>query len=112
MAEVSDDFEIKLSAEDSPSDILNDKGDIELFEEDHSGDEPLAGMDDVLSDSIDLDDTSDEDEIDLGMDEIGELVEDLKLDVAEDDIDESVEGEADMVFDSVLELERAFLEIH
>ena len=104
MAEVSDDFEIKLSAEDSPGDILNDQGDIELFEEDLSGDEPLAGlddadMDDVLSDSDDVDDSPDEGEIDLGMDEIGDLVEDLKLDVADDDIDASVEGEADMVFD-------------
>ena len=102
MAEVSDDFEIKLSAEDSPGDILNDQGDIELFEEDLSGDEPLAGlddadMDDVLSDSDDVDDSPDEGEIDLGMDEIGDLVEDLKLDVAGDDIDASVEGEADMV---------------
>ena len=56
-------------------------------------------MDDVLSESVDLDDASDEGEIDLGMDEIGDLVEDLKLDVAGDDIDASVEGEADMVFD-------------
>jgi len=109
MAEVSDDYEIKLSAEDSPGDILNDLGDIELLEEEHSGDESLAGLDDadlddadlddVLSESVDLDDASDEGEIDLGMDEIGDLVEDLKLDVAGDDIDASVEGEADMVFD-------------
>ena len=103
MAEVSDDFEIILSAEDSPDDILNDQGDIELFEEDRSGDEPLAGMDeadldDILSASDDMDDAPDEDEIDLGMDEIGELVEDLKLDLADDD-DSSLEGEADMVFD-------------
>ena len=103
MVEVSDDFEIKLSKEDSPDGILNDKGDIELFEEDYSGDEPLAGMDDadlddILSASDDMDDAPDEDEIDLGMDEIGELVEDLKLDVADDD-DSSLEGEADMVFD-------------
>ena len=109
MAEISDDYEIKLSAEDSPGDILNDLGDIELLEEEHSGDELLAGLDDadlddadlddVLSESVDLDDASDEGEIDLGMDEIGDLVEDLKLDVAGDDIDASVEGEADMVFD-------------
>ena len=109
MAEISDDYEIKLSAEDSPGDILNDLGDIELLEEEHSGDESLAGLDDVdlddadlddvLSESVDLDDASDEGEIDLGMDEIGDLVEDLKLDVAGDDIDASVEGEADMVFD-------------
>ena len=103
MAEVSDDFEIKLSKEDNPDDILNDQGDIELFEEDHNGDEPLAGiddadLDDILSASDDMDDDPDEDEIDLGMDEIGELVEDLKLDVADDD-DSSLEGEADMVFD-------------
>ena len=109
MAEISDDYEIKLSAEDSPGDILNDLGDIELLEEEYSGDESLAGLDDadlddadlddVLSESVDLDDASDEGEIDLGMDEIGDLVEDLKLDVAGDDIDASVEGEADMVFD-------------
>ncbi|MEZ7973524.1 MAG: FliM/FliN family flagellar motor switch protein [SAR324 cluster bacterium] len=102
MAEVYDDFEIKLSKEDSPDDILNDQGDIELFEEDRSGDEPLAGMDeadldDILSASDDMDDAPDEDEIDLGMDEIGELVEDLKLDLADDD--SSLEGEVDMVFD-------------
>ena len=51
MTEVSDDFEIKLSVEDSPDDILNDQGDLELFEEDHSGDNPLVGLDDA-----DLDD--------------------------------------------------------
>ena len=100
MAEVSDDFEIKLSAEDSPDDILNDQGDIELFEEDHSSDEPLAGLDDTDLDDVLADpDDLDEGEIDLGMDEIGDLVEDLKLDVAEDDADSSVEVEADMVFD-------------
>ena len=100
MAEASDDFEIKLSAEDSPDDILNDQGDIELFEEDHSSDEPLAGLDDTDLDDVLADhDDLDEGEIDLGMDEIGDLVEDLKLDVAEDDADSSVEVEADMVFD-------------
>jgi len=102
MAEVSDDFEIKLSAEDSPDDILNDQGDIELFEEDHSSDEPLAGLDDTDLDDVLADpDDLDEGEIDLGMDEIGDLVEDLKLDVAEDDADAdaSIEVEADMVFD-------------
>ena len=103
MAEVSDDFEIKLSAEDSPDSILNVQGDIELFEEDHSGDDSLAGLDDldlddVLSDTNDMDDSPDEGEIDLGMDEIGDLVEDLKLDMADDEVS-SVEGEADMVFD-------------
>jgi hypothetical protein len=104
MAEVSDDFEINCPQKTVRVTFLNDQGDIELFEEDHSGDEPLAGlddadMDDVLSDSDDVDDSPDEGEIDLGMDEIGDLVEDLKLDVADDDIDASVEGEADMVFD-------------
>jgi flagellar motor switch protein FliN/FliY len=54
-------------------------------------------LDDILSASDDMDDAPDEDEIDLGMDEIGELVEDLKLDLADDD--SSLEGEVDMVFD-------------
>ena len=104
MAEISDNVEIKLSTEDSPSDILNGQGDKELLEEDLNRDDPLLGlddadMDDMFPDSDDVDDSPDEIEIDLGMDEIGDLVEDLKLDVAEDDEEAPVNGEGDMVFD-------------
>ena len=104
MAEITDDVEIKLTPEDSPNEILKDLGDKELLEEDLNGDDPLLGlddsdMDDMFPDSDDVDDSPDEVEIDLGMDEIGDLVEDLKLDVAEDDEEVHVNGEGDMVFD-------------
>ena len=104
MAEITDDVEIKLTPEDSPNEILKDLGDKELLEEDLNGDDPLLGlddsdMDDMFPDSDDVDDSPDGVEIDLGMDEIGDLVEDLKLDVAEDDEEVHVNGEGDMVFD-------------
>ena len=104
MAEITDDVEIKLTPEDSPNEILKDLGDKELLEEDLNGDDPLlrmddSDMDDMFPDSDDVDDSPDEVEIDLGMDEIGDLVEDLKLDVAVDDEVVHVNGEGDMVFD-------------
>ena len=104
MAEINDDVEIKLTPEDSPNDILKDLGDKDLLEEDLNGDDPLlrlddSDMDDMFPDSDDVDDSPDGVEIDLGMDEIGDLVEDLKLDVAEDDEEVHVNGEGDMVFD-------------
>ena len=104
MAEITDDVEIKLTPEDSPNEILKDLGDKELLEEDLNGDDPLLGLDDsdiddMFPDSDDVDDSPDGVEIDLGMDEIGDLVEDLKLDVAEDDEEVHVNGEGDMVFD-------------
>jgi len=37
--------------------------------------------------------------LDLGMDDIGNLVEDLKMDIQEEETDESVKGEKDMVFE-------------
>jgi len=104
MAEITDDVEIKLTPEDSPNEILKDLGDKELLEEDLNGDDPLLGlddsdMDDMFPDFDDVDDSPDEVEIDLGMDEIGDLVEDLKLDVADDNEEVHVNGEGDMVFD-------------
>ncbi|HIN48924.1 MAG TPA: flagellar motor switch protein FliN, partial [Deltaproteobacteria bacterium] len=106
MAEVSEDFEVELSSEDSPTGILNDAADLGLFEKDHNADVSLEGLedvnlDDVLNDSDEFDGESDEGEIDLDMDEIGDLVEDLKLEVQDDDESgTSGEGEADMVFEA------------
>jgi len=82
MAEVSEDFEVELSSEDSPTGILNDAADLGLIEKDHNADVSLEGLEDVnldvvLNDSDEFDGESDEGEIDLDMDEIGDLVEDL-----------------------------------
>jgi len=110
MAEKSDDFEIKLSEEDSPTDILVEPGNTELLDDDQITDdssEGLAefGLDDMYTESEELDNEPDEDPIDLGMDEIGNLVEDLKMDVQQEETDESVNGEKDMVFEEETEEE-------
>ncbi|MBC8257796.1 MAG: FliM/FliN family flagellar motor switch protein [SAR324 cluster bacterium] len=101
MAEDVDDFEVKLSEDDSPNDILNNSEDTELFDDNSSEDLIDADADDVQLDSVDIDSVSDDVEIDLGMDEIGDLVEDIKLDLQDDDETAIAdEGEEDMVFDA------------
>ena len=104
MAEKSDDFEIKLSDEDSPNEILVEPGKTDLIDDDQIGNESLdwlgeSDLDDLFTESDELDREFDEEPLDLGMDEIGNLVEDLKMDVKEDETDVSVKGEKDMVFE-------------
>ena len=104
MAEKSDDFEIKLSDEDSPTDILVEPGNTELLDDDQITDDSSewlaeSDLDDMYTESEELDSEPDEEPIDLGMDEIGNLVEDLKMDVQQEETDESVNGEKDMVFE-------------
>ena len=103
MAEKVEDFEIELPEEDSPIDILNEPDGKDLFDYDLSGDDSSYGIGD--SDLKDMLPDNEEnvndqqEEIDLGMDEIGDLVDDLKLDVENEETDFSEEGEADMVFE-------------
>ena len=75
----SEEIDIKLSDEDSPADILRESEDISLFAEDHgTGETSEVPADskpgDVLSDSEDDEEDSEEDDLQLGMDEIGDLV--------------------------------------
>ena len=104
MAEKSDDFEIKLSEEDSLTDILVEPGNTELLDDDQITDDSSewlaeSDLDDMYTESEELDSEPDEEPIDLGMDEIGNLVEDLKMDFQQEETDESVNGEKDMVFE-------------
>lgn len=104
MAEKSDDFEIKLSEEDSLTDILVEPGNTELLDDDQITDDSSewlaeSDLDDMYTESEELDSEPDEEPIDLGMDEIGDLVEDLKMDFQQEETDESVNGEKDMVFE-------------
>ena len=98
MADESEGIDIKLSEEDSPADILRESEDISLFADDHGTGEAsvvAAGSkpDDDLSDS-------EEDDLKLGMDEIGDLVDEIKLDDQEEEkADASADGEEDMVFE-------------
>ena len=104
MAEKSDDFEIKLSDEDCPTDILVEPENTELLDDDQITDDSSewlaeSDLDDNYTESEELDSEPDEEPIDLGMDEIGNLVEDLKMDFQQEETDESVNGEKDMVFE-------------
>ena len=72
MADESEGIDIKLSEEDSPADILRESEDISLFADDHGTGEASSvdadlKLDDDLSDSEDGD-------LKLRMDEIGDLV--------------------------------------
>ena len=98
MADESEGIDIKLSEEDSPADILRESEDISLFADDHGIGEVSA----VAADSKPDDDLSDseEDDLKLGMDEIGDLVDEIKLDDQEEEkADASADGEEDMVFE-------------
>ena len=96
MADESEGIDIKLSEEDSPADILRDSEDISLFADDSSGEASIAAdlkLDDDFSDA-------EEDDLKLGMDEIGDLVDEIKLDDQEKEkVDSSEDGEEDMVFE-------------
>ena len=97
MADESEGIDIKLSEEDSPADILRESEDISLFADDHGTGEASAAADLKLDD--DLSD-SEEDDLKLGMDEIGDLVDEIKLDDQEEEkADASADGEEDMVFE-------------
>ncbi len=101
----SEEIDIKLSDEDSPADILRESEDISLFAEDHGTGETSevpadSKPDDVLSDFEDDEEDSEEDDLQLGMDEIGDLVDEIKLDDQEEEkADASADGEEDMVFE-------------
>ena len=98
MEEESEGIDIKLSEEDSPADILRESEDISLFTDDHSLGEVSAVAEDLNPDD-DLSD-SEEDDLKLGMDEIGDLVDEIKLDDQEEEkADASADGEEDMVFE-------------
>ena len=98
MAEESEVIDIKLSEEDSPADILREPEDISLFADDLGTREASATAADSLLDD-DLPD-SEEDDLKLGMDEIGDLVDEIKLDDQEEEkADASIDGEEDMVFE-------------
>ena len=98
MAEESEVIDIKLSEEDSPADILREPEDISLFADDLGTREASATVADSILDD-DLPD-SDEDDLKLGMDEIGDLVDEIKLDDQEEEkADASIDGEEDMVFE-------------
>jgi len=119
MADESEGIDIKLSEEDSPADILRESEDISLFADDHGTGEASAvdadlKLDDDLSDSEDgdlklrMDEIGDlvaeikseEDDIKHRVDEIGDLVDEIKLDDQEEEkADESSDGEEDMVFE-------------
>ena len=96
MADESEGIDIKLSEEDSPADILRESEDISLFADDSSGEASTAAdlkLDDDFSDA-------EEDDLKLGMDEIGDLVDEIKLDDQEEEkADASADGEEDMVFE-------------
>jgi len=98
MADEYDGIDIKLSEEDSPADILRESEDISLFSDDLGTGEDSA----AVANSIPDDDLSDseEDDLKLGMDEIGDLVDEIKLDDQEEEkADASADGEEDMVFE-------------
>ena len=98
MADESEEIDIKLSEEDSPAEILRESEDISLFADDHGTGEVLAVAADLNPDD-DLSD-SEEDDLKLGMDEIGDLVDEIKLDDQEEEkADASADGEEDMVFE-------------
>jgi len=104
MAEKFDDLEIELPEEDSPIEILNkplseDKFDFEQESDDSPDGLENLDLDDMLPNNEENKSNVDEEEIDLGMDEIGDLVDDLKLDVQNDETKASEEGEEDMVFE-------------
>ena len=82
MANESEGIDINLSEEDSPADILRESEDISLFAYDDSSSEASTAADLKLDD--DLSD-SEEDELKLGMDEIGDVVDDIKLDEQEEE---------------------------
>ena len=91
MADESEGIDIKLSEEDSPADILRESEDISLFADDDSSGEALTAADLKLDD--DLSD-SEENDLKLGMDEIGDLVDEIKLDDQEEEkADASEDGE-------------------
>ena len=98
MADESEGIDIKLSEEDSPADILRESEDISLFADDHgTGEASAAAADSKLDDDLSH---SDEDDLKLGMDEIGDLVDEIKLDDQEEEkADASADGEEDMVFE-------------
>ena len=97
MADESEGIDIKLSEEDSPAEILRESEDISLFAEDHGIGEASIETDLKLDD--DLSD-SEEDNLKLGMDEIGDLVDEIKLDDQEEEkADATSDGEEDMVFE-------------
>ena len=98
MADESEGIDIKLSEEDSPADILRESEDISLFADDRGAGEALAVPADSKHDDDLLD--SEEDDLKLGMDEIGDLVDEIKLDDQEEEkADASADGEEDMVFE-------------
>ena len=119
MADESEGIDIKLSEEDSPADILRESEDISLFADDHGTGEASADaadlkLDDDFPDSEDgdlklrMDEIGDlvaeikseEDDIKLRVDEIGDLVDEIKLDDQEEEkADASADGEEDMVFE-------------
>ena len=80
MANESEGIDINLSEEDSPSDILNESEDISLFSDDSLISKELTAEDSKLEE--DLSDSEDDD-LKLGMDEIGDLVDEIKLDAPE-----------------------------
>ena len=83
MAEESEGIDIKLSEEDSPADILRESEDISLFADDHgTGEASAAAADSILDDDLSH---SEEDDLKLGMDEIGDLVDEIKLDDQEEE---------------------------
>tara|TARA_B100000945_G_scaffold312119_1_gene306242 strand:+ start:3391 stop:4701 length:1311 start_codon:yes stop_codon:yes gene_type:complete len=97
MANESEGIDINLSEEDSPADILNESEDISLFSDDSLISKELTAEDSKLEE--DLSDSEDDD-LKLGMDEIGDLVDEIKLDDQEEEnADEKSNGEGDMVFD-------------
>ncbi len=116
MANESEGIDINLSEEDSPADILNESEDISLFSDDSLISKELTAEDSKLEE--DLSDSEDDD-LKLGMDEIGDLVDEIKLDDQEEEnADEKSNGEEDMVFDETesqlhgsLELESALDEL-
>ena len=119
MADKSEGIDIKLSEEDSPADILRESEDISLFADDHGTGEASEvtadlKLDDDFPDSEDgdlklrMDEIGDlvaeikseEDDIKLRVDEIGDLVDEIKLDDQEEEkADASADGEEDMVFE-------------
>jgi len=96
MAQESEEIDIKLSEEDSPADILRETEDISLFAEDYETGKSLDPSDSKLDD--DLSDSEDED-LKLGMDEIGDLVDEIKLDDQEEEKDDAFAEVEDMVFE-------------
>ena len=119
MADESEGIDIKLSEEDSPADILRESEDISLFADDHGTGEASADaadlkLDDDFPDSevgdlklrmdeigdLVADIKSEEDDIKHRVDEIGDLVDEIKLDDQEEEkADASADGEEDMVFE-------------